>query len=217
MAYDLLDLTTSVQDDLKDSSFSSTRIRRYLNHGQRVVFGTHDFKFCEKAYSGSMTTADVTITQQTDHQNTILLTLIDPVTDTVWHHFNEDNYLPYRDFFKQYPNAASQDNAIPTYWTEFGSKIYFNVPVDKDYDFIHLYYRIPTAMTADGSVPDVPESFRELLELWAEYRSEKYRNNHDIAATYKQEFEDELENMSMKLSGTPGMGPTIARQTRRRV
>jgi hypothetical protein len=217
LSYNLLDLTTSVQDDLKDTSFSSTRIRRYLNHGQRVVFGTHDFKFCEKTYSGSITTGDVTITQQADHENTILLTLVDPVTDTIWHQFDEENYLPYRDFFKQYPNSSAYDNGIPGHWTEFGNKVYFDRPVDKDYDLIHLYYRTATAMTADADVPDVPETFRELLELWADYRSEKYRGNHDVAATYKQEFEDELEGMTIKLSGTPGMGPTISRQTRRHV
>ena len=217
MSYNLLDLTTSVQDDLKDSSFSSTRIRRYLNHGQRVIFGTHDFRFCEESYTGAMTTGDTTITQQTDHENTILLTLIDPDDDTQWIQFNEENYLAYRDFFKLYPNAEALENAAPTCWTEFGNKIYFNAPVDKDYDFIHLYYRVATSMSADGDVPDVPEQFRELLELWADYRGEKYRGNHDVAATYKQEFEDELENMSIKFSPTTGMGPTIARQTRRRV
>ena len=217
LAYDLLDLTTNVQDDLKDTSFSTTRIRRYLNHAQRVIFATHDFRFTEKAYSGSMTTGDSTITHQTDHENTIKLTLIDPSDGQQWMSFDDQNYLAYRDFFEQYPNADAYDNNVPHYWTEFGNKIYFNVPVEKDYDFIQLYYRIATPMTATDDVPEVPETFRELLELWADYRGEKYRGNHDVAATYKQEFEDELENMAIKFSTATGMGPTIARQTRRRV
>lgn len=217
MAYDLLDLTTSVQDDLKDPSFSSTRIRRYLNHGQRVIFGTHDFKFCEKSYSGALTLAATTITQQADHENTIKLTLIDPVTATQWLSFDENNYLASRDFFERYPNAAASTNNVPTHWTEFGNKIYFSCPVNKAYNFIHLYYRVATPMSADADAPDVPIQFRELLELWADYRGEKYRGNHDVAATYKQEFEDELESMAIKFSSVTGMGPTIGRQTRRRV
>lgn len=217
MAYDLLDLTTSVQDDLKDSSFSSTRIRRYLNHGQRIIFGTHDFKFCEKAYPGTLTIADTTITQQADHENTIKLILIDPVTTTQCFIFDEQNYLAHRDFFERFPNAAASTNNAPTFWTEFGNKIYFDVPVNKAYNFVHQYYRVATPMSASADVPDVPEQFRELLELWAVYRGEKYRGNHDVAATYKQEFEDELENMALKFSSVTGIGPTIARQTRRRV
>lgn len=217
MAYTLLDLTTSVQDDLKDSSFSSTRIRRYLNHGQRVIFGTHDFRFVEESYSDTMSLADLSITQQANHQNTIRLTLADPSDATRVIIFDETNYLSHRDFFVKYPNVSAHSNAAPSEWTEFGNKIYFNTKVDKAYTFVQHYYRTPTAMTADADVPDVPESFRELLELWADYRGEKYRGNHDVAATYKQEFEDELESMSIKFSSTTGMGPTIARQTRRRV
>jgi hypothetical protein len=217
LAYNLLDLVTAVQDDLKDTSFSSTRVRRYLNHGQRVIFGTHDFRFCEKYYTGSMSTGASTITQQSDHENTIKLTLVDPDDATKCLVFDEKNYMASRDFFNEHPNASAQSNAVPNHWTEFGNKIYFDVPVDKDYDLIHLYYREATAMSADADVPDVPETFRELLELWADYRAEKYRGNHDVAATYKQEFEDELESMVIKFSPTTGMGPTIARQTRRRV
>ena len=217
MAYDLLDLTTNVQDDLKDPSFSSTRIRRYLNHGQRVIFGTHDFRFTEKVFTDTLTMGDSTITQQADHENTISLALIDPTNDQQVYKFDERNFLGSRDFFDRYPNVAAQDNNVPLKWTEFGNKIYFNVPVNKAYNFTHLYYRTATPMTIDADVPDVPETFRELLELWAVYRGEKYRGNHDVAATYKQEFEDELENMAIKFSNVTGMGPVIARQTRRNV
>lgn len=217
MAYNLLDLTTNVQDDLHDSSFSSTRIRRYLNHGQRVVFGTHDFKFCEKKANDSLTTADTTLTLPADHENTIKLVLFDPADDQQWYQFDEDNYLNPRDFFEIYPKASAYDNNVPHQWTEYGGVLYFDVPVNKDYDYTIWYYRTATPMSADSDVPDVPETFRELLEMWACYRGEKYRGNHDIAATYKQEFEDELENMAIKFSPGTGIGPTIARQTRRRV
>ncbi|HJQ07997.1 MAG TPA: hypothetical protein VJ836_00785 [Candidatus Saccharimonadales bacterium] len=215
MAYNLLDLTTNVQDDLKDTSFSTTRIRRYLNHGQRVIFGTHDFRFTEKSYSGTMTAGDLSITQQTDHETTIRLTLADPSDATQVLIFNEDNFLSHRDFFANYPNVSAYSNNTPSRWTEFGNKIYFNTKVDKSYNYTQHYNRVATPMTANTDVPDVPETFRELLELWADYRGEKYRGNHDIAATYKQEFEDELENMAIKFSAPTAMGPTIWRNTNR--
>lgn len=217
MAYNLLDLTTSVQDDLKDSSFSSTRIRRYLNHGQKVIFNTHLFKFCEKPVTGALTVGDFTYEQQADHQSTIGGTLIDPDTPAKFVVLNHENYLIHREFFTYYPNPAAQQNNMPSAWTEFGDQLYFDVPVDKIYTFKQRYYRIPTDMVADIDVPDVPAVFRELLELWADYRSEKYRGNHDIAATYKQEFEDGLEEMVIRYAPVIQDGPVQSRSARRRV
>lgn len=217
MAYNLLDLTTNVLDDLKDSSFSTTRIRRYLNHGQRVVFGTHDFRFCEKLSNGSLTTGASTLTLPADHENTIKIVLVDPDNDKITYVFDEENFMGSRDFFDEYPNSGAFDNNVPHKWTEYGGLVYFNLPINKDFDYKIWYYRIATQMTNDTDVPDVPETFREILELWADYRAEKYRGNHDVAATYKQEFEDELENMGIKFSPVTGIGPTISRNTRRRV
>jgi hypothetical protein len=181
-----------------------------------MIFNTHDFRFIEKSVTGSLTTGEYTYEQQTDHQATIGGSLIDPDNNNVIT-LDETNYMAHRDFFDQYGDPSIYSNNTPYNWTEFGDQIYFNCPVNKNYTFVQRYYRTPTPMSAGTDVPDVPETFRELLELWADYRGEKYRGNHDIAATYKQEFEDELENMVIKYSPVTGMGPTIARQTRRRV
>lgn len=217
MAYTLLDLTTAVQDDLHDPSFSSTRIVRYLNHGQRVIFNTHQFKFCEKSVSGTLTVGKYAYLQQADHQTTIGGVLIDPVTTTRRVTLDQDTYLPSREFFAEYPDPSTAANAQPAYWTEYGNQIYFNVPADKVYTFRQRYFRVPTDMVATTDVPDVPVSFRELLELYADYRSEKYRGNHDVAATYKQDFEDGLEAMNLRYAGVTQIGPTTMRQTRSRI
>lgn len=217
LAYNLLDLTTSVQDDLKDTSFSSTRIRRYLNHAQKMVFNTHNFKFCEKIVSGSLTIGEYTFDQQTDHESTIGGTLVDPTNTSKFVVLNRDNYLVSQDFFTQYPNIANQTNRMPSMWTEYDGQFYFDVPVDKAYTFIQRYYRSPTGLVSDTDVPDVPEEFRELLEMWASYRAEKYRGNHDVAATYKQEFEDELENMVVRYASMVSLGPVPMQTNRKKV
>jgi hypothetical protein len=181
-----------------------------------MIFNTHDFKFVEKSVTGTLTIGDYTYEQQTDHQATIGGVLVDPDNENKFV-LDEDSYMAHRDFFNTYNDPSLYDNAMPYAWTEFSDQIYFNRPVDKAYTFIQRYYRTPTDMSSDSDVPDVPEEFRELLELWADYRGEKYRGNHDVAATYLQEFEDELENMVIKYAPVTGMGPTIARQTRKRV
>lgn len=209
MPYTAADLTTAVKDDLKDPSFSATRVLRYLNYGQNVIFNKHMFRFCEKLVSGALTVSSYAYDQQTDHQATIGGVLIDPTATSKIFILNDQTYLPHRQFFETYADPSVNTAGLPANWTEYGSEIIFNCPADKAYTFKQRYFRSPTTMTTDASVPDVPESFRELLELYADYRSEKYRGNHDIAATYLQSFEDGLEDMVLRYAEGQQNGPVV--------
>lgn len=216
MAYNLGDISATVQDDLKDPSFSLTRIDRYVNRGQDAIFNTHMFRFCEKMVSGALTIGEYAFDQQDDHQATIGGVLIDESNGNAVV-LNGDNYLGHRDFFERFPDPSAYDNGTPQFWTEYGSEILFDKPVDKAYTFKQRYYRTPTTLTVAADVPDVPESFRELLEFYALYRAEKWRGNHDIAATYKQDFEDGLENMVLRFSEVQQAGPVQMGSNRVRV
>lgn len=213
----LSSLTANVQDDLHDPSFSSTRIHRYLNHGQKVIFNTHMFRFCEKLYTGTLANGAYSMSQQSDHQVTVTITLIDPDNTNRTVTLNRDNFLEPDIFFERYPYAAGNTAGMPTEWTEYGGTMYFSCPADKEYTFVQRYYREPTDMSSDSSEPDVPSGFTDLLELWADYRSEKYRGNHDIAATYKQEFEDGLETMVSRYALTILDGPAEQESARSRI
>lgn len=198
MAYTLQDLYTAVQDDLNDTSFSTSRITRYLNAGQRVIFNTHMFRFCEKTIAGPLTIGRYTYDQQADHQSTIGGIVYDPNTTATQFILDKNSYLRPDDFFKQYPLPSTQTAGLPSYWTEFGDQVYFNRPADATYTFLQRYYRYPPELSATTDVPVVPLPFRELLELYADARGEKYRGNHDVGATYMQQFEDGLENMVLR-------------------
>ncbi len=216
MAYTVLDLQTAVQDDLKDSSFSTTRILRYLNYGQLAIFNTHMFKFCEKAVTGPLTIGEYTYDQQADHQATIGGVVIDGTSTNVRFYLDEDTYMPHRDFFEQYPDPSLETANLPVAWTEFDDQVYFNCPVDKAYNFTQRYFKFPAALVDATDVPTVPQSFRELLELYAAYRAEKYRGNHDVAATYKQDFEDGLENMVLRYANPTQVAPARMKPYRTR-
>jgi hypothetical protein len=216
VSYTLLDLTTSVQDDLQDSSFNSTRIARYLNYGQLAIFNTHMFRFCEKAVTGSLTTGDYTYAQQSDHQSTIGGVVYDPNNTTNRLILDENSYLAHREFFDRVPDPSFNDAGMPYLWTEFGDQIYFDRPVADTYTFRQRYYCFPTQITND-TPPIVPEAFREILELYADFRSEKYRGNHDIAGTYKQEFDDGLENMVLRFAEATQVSPVIMPSNRVRI
>jgi hypothetical protein len=208
MAYTLSDISQAVLDDLKDPGFSLTRIDRYVNRGQYAIFNTHMFRFCEKMVSGALTVGKYSYDQQADHQATIGGVLVDETNSTV-QVLNLDNYLGHREFFERFPDPSKNGRGMPAYWTEYGDEIIFDKPVDKAYTFKQRYYRAPAALTLPTDVPQVPEPFRELLEFYALYRAEKYRGNHDVAATYKQEFEDGLEGMVLRFSEVQQAGPVV--------
>jgi hypothetical protein len=217
LSYTLADLQTAIQDDLKDTSFNATRITRYLNYGQNAIFNTHMFKFCEKSVVGTLTIGASTFAQQSDHQATIGGVLYNATSPSNYLLLDDSNYLPHREFFSRYPIATTQTNGMPSSWTEFGKQLYFDRPVDVAYALKQRYFRTPTSLSGPTDVPDVPEAFRELLELYAIYRSEKYRGNHDFAATYKQDFEDGLEAMAMRYSEVQQVAPVVIPSARFRV
>lgn len=217
MAYNVQDLILSVQDDLKDPAFSPSRITRYLTYGQNLIFNTHMFKFCEKSVVGTLTVNSYAYDQQLDHQATLGGVVVDPSNSGNRFIIDGDSYLDHRSFFERYPDPLSEQAALPSAWSEFGNEIIFNCPADKAYMFRQRYYRMPSALSTGTDVPDVPVAFRELLELYADFRSEKYRGNHDVAGTYKQEFEDGLENMVLRYGEVQQAGPSIVSSDRMRV
>lgn len=214
MSYTVSDLTSAVQDDLKDSSFSTTRILRYLNRGQQLIFNTRYLKFMEQSDSTTLASAAYSKALPTDHQATIGGALIVQSSNAVALTLDETTFLPHREFFQRYPNPSEATAARPSTWTEYGTSMWFNCPSDATYDFNRRYYRTPTELTGNSDVPDLPAAFREALELYCLYRAEKYRGNHDVAATYLQDFEDELEAVSQRYSGPTQVAPGRIRQRR---
>jgi hypothetical protein len=217
LSYTLLDLQSAVQDDLQDSNFSTSRITRYLNYGQLVIFNTHLFRFCEESVQGPLTIGSYAYAQQSNHQQTIRGIVYDPSNTGRRLILDENTYIPHRQFFDQYPAPDLETSGFPSAWTEFGRLIYFNCPMYDDYTFKQRYFRAPTSMSAPTDVPDAPEAFRELLELYALFRSEKKRGNHDIAATHKQDFEDGLENMALRYGEPTQVAPVQIPSARTRV
>jgi len=208
MPYTGTDLISAVQDDLKDASFSSTRILRYLNYGQNTVANTFRFKFWQTSFTQILTIGVTTVAQQSNHENTISGVLVDPANTATRFKLNRDTYLDNDTFYEQFPDPTTEKSGMPVFWTEYGDMVVFNCPIDKAYSYTQKYRKLPTVIAA-GTTPDVPEAFRELLELYAVSRAEKYRGNHDIAATYKQDFEDGLEAMNIRYAMNIEDGPVF--------
>lgn len=196
MAYQLSDLISEVQRRANDSSYNSTEITDYLNDTQREVFNRHQFPLLEKVVDGPLTIGEPTYSLQADHDVTLDSYLIDPD--------NEDNtwplhYIDHDTFFARWPNPESEDANQPMYWTTFNGSITFNCPPDKTYTFRQRYYRVPTTLTDSSDTPDVPERYKEVLIRGTLARIEERRDNFDFAAIHRNEWENLLEDMAIRL------------------
>lgn len=206
MSYDLLDLRTRVRKKIKDTSYDAPTVDGFINDSIVEVADLYRWREFEKITEGSLTVDEYTFEQQTDHQKTRQLIIIDPVTSTS--HWDITSYrMTPDDFFSRFPAPDTQTSSQPVHWTEYGDQIYFNAPVDKAYKLRQLYYKIPTELTADADVPELPRNFREIIVLGAAYRCEEERGNYDIAGVLQNRFNDRLSDLIMLFANKTSAGP----------
>ncbi len=201
MAYNLLDLRTRVRAKINDTSYSSTNIDNFINDAQVEIADLHPWTYFQKVISGDLTVGEYTYELQDDHQTTERLVLIHPTeSDRFWN--LTENYLNNEEFFERFPAPDSVDNSKPYFWTIYGDQLYFNCPVDLAYTLRQFYIKIPTELSGDSSVPELPQNFREALVLGATYRAEQERGNYDIAAVLQNQFNDRVSDLMMRLANT---------------
>lgn len=197
MAYTLGDLTTELQTKSKDSSLAPSLIAYFLNEAQSNILGNSSFSFMETSGDSTLSVGQATVAYPADHQSSIDLVLIDPVTPTTTRRLK---YIPAETFFRMNQNPSANPQALPTTWTDFGHQIYFNTPVDQAYTLRHRYIRIPIVLTNPSDVPDVPASFRHVMITYAMSYIELYRDNHAFASTYAAHGDQYMEDMVIRLS-----------------
>lgn len=206
MAYNLLDLRSRVRTKIKDSSYSAETIDGYINDAIVEVADLYPWTYFQKINSDVLTLDDNTYTQQADHQTTTKLILLHPTTPTS--HWDITKYRKsWEEFFDIYPAADTLNSSQPIYWTEYDGKIYFNCPSNLAYTLRQFYQKVPTELSANDDVPELPYNFREAIVLGASYRCEEERDNYDIAAVLQNRFNDRVSDLIMRLTNDTMAGP----------
>jgi len=206
MSYNLLDLRTRVRTKIKDTAYSASTIDGFVYDSIVEIAGIYPFSWFQKVADGDLTVGEYTFAQQADHESTIQLILIDPV-DTAAYHDLTPSRMTSSEFFNIYGVPDANDNAQPAYWTEYGNQLYFNCPVDKAYTLRQFYQKIPTELTADADVPELPIIFREAIVLGAAYRCEQERGNYDIAAVLENKFSEKVGDLIIRFANDSMAGP----------
>lgn len=206
MAYNLLDLRSRVRIKIKDSSYAAATIDGFINDAIVEIADLYPWKYFQKINSDALTVDSNTYDQPSDHQTTTKIVLLHPTTTTT--HWDITKYRkPWEEFFDIYPAPDTLDSSQPIYWTEYGTKIYFNCPSDLAYLIRHYYQKVPDELAADEGVPELPRNFREAIVLGASYRCEEERDNYDIAAILQNRFNDRTSDLITRLANDTMTSP----------
>lgn len=199
MSYQTSDIVTLVQQRVRDPGYSSTEIKQYLNDTQNDVFNEYRLPFMETTQTYTVTIGDSDIT----HGSGLPTNYTQAIDLTNTYAANE-NVIPYKtttDIDTLYPDpddTTINTTGPPKYWYFYAETIkLFPVP-NKAYTLTLRYYKKPTLLSADASVPDIPSQFQELLVLGAAYRVQQVKDNYDIAAILQNKYDEILQKLVMQ-------------------
>jgi hypothetical protein len=206
MAYNLLDLRSRTRAKIKDSSYSATTIDGFINDAICEIADLYPWVYLQKLFSDALTVGVHTHDQQSDHQTTSKLILVHPTQTTSYWDITKYR-KPWEQFFEAYPAPDQLDNSQPLYWTEYANQIYFDCPANLAYILRQFYQKVPTELTSDSDVPELPQNFREAIVLGASYRCEEERDNYDIAAVLQNRFNDRVSDLITRFANDTMAGP----------
>jgi hypothetical protein len=118
----------------------------------------------------------------------------------------QENVIPYKDFSEldmSYPDAddtTRNPSGQPLYWYKYGNTVKLFPSPAGAYTLILRYYKKPTALSADGDVPEIPSEFEELLVVGAGYRILQVKDNYDQAGILENKYNELLQKLVVRYS-----------------
>lgn len=213
MAYTTGDLVTKVQRRIRDTGYSSSEIKDYLNDTINDIYNEYRLPFMQaiQDYTLVENVADITngAGLPDDYVQAIDLMLTSAGAERV---------MLYRDvrdlnrIYGDWQDITVHPANLPTQWTNYAQTIYvFNAP-DSAYTVRLYYYKKPTLLDSDDGVPELPSEFEEVLVRGASARVLQVKDNYDQAAIHENKYDELLEKLVVKYSV-----PQVGRATLMRI
>jgi len=217
VSFILGDIVTRVQQRIRDTGYSSTEIKGYVNDAQNDAFNEYRLPFTQDIQTYSLVAGQSDITNgaglPTNYVQAVDLTLTSGGTQMV---------LPYVDvtsidsFYPNPEDSVLHPPGIPIYWYWYEQTIkVFPTPV-AGLTVSLRYYKRPTTLDSDADVPDLPSEFEELLIMGAAYRVLQVKDNYDQAAILQNKYDEILQKLVVKYS-VPQVGEPMRMRINRNV
>lgn len=211
MTYQLSTVRTRVQQRLDDTSFSTAYLDQFINDAQRDILNSRRFVFMEKEATVTTTSGVNTLTGvPTTMQTPLSLRVYTPVGNAI-----VLPYMEYEDIDVVVPNMSLVGNTAPVRWYMFDHTPYVYPNADATYTLKLKYIKEPTELTGDTDVPEIPESFSEILVLGALKRAHEFNDDNDKAQMVQIQIDEQMEKMDERYKRQAG-SPHIMMQPNRR-
>lgn len=215
MAYTLSNIVSRVQSRIKDTGFSSTDIKGFINDTQRDVFNEYDLPFMETTQNYTLVAGESDITNGSGLP-TNFVQAIDLVITTA----GLEQRLPFKDvrevdWINPDPtDTTANPSSIPQYAYKYGSTIRVYPAPAAAYTATLRYIKKPTDLEEESDVPEIPSEFEELLVVGAAYRVMQVKDNYDKAAILQSKYDELLQKLVVRYSVTQIGQPTQMRINR---
>ncbi len=218
MSYITGDIVTKVQQRVRDTGYSSTEIKNYLNDTQNDVFNEYRLPFMQTTQTYTLTTNVSDITNGSglpaDYAQAVDLLLTSAGREQVL------PYVDIREIDALYPDADDttvHPASAPTCWYYYANTIRVYPAPNAAYTLTLRYYKKPTLLSADADIPSIPSQFEELLVVGAAYRVLQVKDNYDQAGILENKYTEQLDKLVMRYSQPQVGSPTRMRINRNAV
>lgn len=203
MAYQLSDLVTKVQQRVKDTGYSSTEIKNYINDAQRDVFNEYRLPFMQTTQGYTLDTSTSDITNGAGLPSNFVQAI--KLVLTTAGRESEIPFADYKELIERYGdlddttvNAAN----VPSWAYKYGTTIRVFPKPNSAYTVTLYYFKEPTALSADADVPEIPSEFEEILVVGAASRVLQVKDNYDQATVLENKFMELLDKLVNRYSKT---------------
>lgn len=208
MAYITGDIVTRVQQRVRDTGYSSTEIKGYLNDTQNDVFNEYRLPFMQTTQDYTLTVGVADITNGVGLPANYVQAIDLLLTTTGY-----EKVLVYRDvremdaFYPDYENSTLYPSNTPNEWYMYAQTPKTFPKPNIAYTATLRYYKKPTLLSSDADVPELPSEFEELLVVGAAYRVLQAKDQYDQAGILQNKYDELLQKLVVKYSvpqvGTP--------------
>jgi hypothetical protein len=173
-----------IWQNVLDHGFSSAQYQQYakdaVNQAQREVAKRLDVRAWYAESSLNTTGGSDVLTLPTDFLR----------ADYLYNDTDDDPLDAAEDglFIEQYGTTQGK----PLYWIVLGTQIRLRPIPDAVYALKLRYYKRPTAMSADGDVPEIPLEHRHLLETYAVAKCFRREGDREMHNGFMADFERDL-------------------------
>jgi hypothetical protein len=205
VAYTTGSTVTRVQQRIRDTGYSSSEIKSYLNDTQNDVYNEYHLRFMEDVETYTLVVGNSDVTNGSGLPTNYVQALDMQINIG---YGSKLTYIDAKDI------VDTTTAGIPTSWYIFENTIRVHPVPSSAYTVTLRYYKKPTELENDTDVPEVPSEFQELLVVGAAYRVMQVKDNYDQAAILQNKYDELLQKLVVKYSQSQVGTPTRMRINR---